>query len=307
MGAGVGCYGRARCLISPRVSRVTGAERAGRVRHFFTVDVEEYFQVVALAPYAPMSKWESFPTRVEASIDALLALMERRGATGTFFTVGWVAERHPEMMRRIVAAGHEVASHTYDHVRITHQTPEHFRDSVRRTKQIIEDITGAAVIGFRAPSFSIIPGYEWALDILVEEGHRYDSSLFPVRRSGYGYPGGERDPYWLERPAGKLAEFPPVTLDVLGARLPAAGGAYFRILPPQLVHAALASAEKRGVPGTFYIHPWEWDPGQPRLEVPVLTRIRHYAGQGGVLGRIDALLAKFPSEPIRNSPMLAAA
>jgi len=128
-----------------------------------------------------------------------------------------------------------------------------------------------------------------------------------VRRSGYGYPGGERDPYWLERPAGKLAEFPPVTLDVLGARLPAAGGAYFRILPPQLVHAALASSERRGVPGTFYIHPWEWDPGQPRLDVPVLTRIRHYAGQGGVLGRIDALLAKFPSEPIRNSPMLAAA
>ena len=224
---------------------------AGRVRHFFTVDVEEYFQVVALAPYAPMSKWESFLSRVEASTDQLLELMARRGATGTFFTVGWVAERHPEMMRRIVAAGHEVASHTYDHVRITHQTPEHFRDSVRRTKQIIEDITGSPVIGFRAPSFSIIPGYEWALDILIEEGHRYDSSLFPVRRSGYGYPGGDRDPYVLTRPAGSLIEFPPVTLDVLGARLPAAGGAYFRILPPQLVHAAMRSSEKRGVPGTL--------------------------------------------------------
>ena len=277
---------------------------AGRVRHFFTVDVEEYFQVVALAPYAPMAKWESFPTRVEASIDEVLALMARHDALGTFFTVGWVAERHPEMMRRIVAAGHEVASHTYDHLRITHQSREHFRESVRKTKRIIEDITGSAVIGFRAPSFSIVPGCEWALDILIEEGHRYDSSLFPVRRSGYGYPGGARDPYVLTRPVGSLVEFPPVTLDVLGARLPAAGGAYFRILPPALVHAALRSSESRGVPGTFYIHPWEWDPGQPRLAVPVLTRIRHYAGQGGVLGRIQALLTAFEVEPMCNSPML---
>ncbi len=283
-----------------------GAASAGRVRHFFTVDVEEYFQVVALAPYAPMDTWGSFPSRVEASIDQLLELMARHGALGTFFTVGWVAERHPEMMRRIANAGHEVASHTYDHLRITHQSREHFRESVRKTKRIIEDITGASVIGFRAPSFSITPGMEWALDILIEEGHRYDSSLFPVRRKGYGYPGGPRDPYWLDRPAGRLAEFPPVTLDVLGARLPAAGGAYFRILPPQLVHAALRSAEARGEPGTFYIHPWEWDPGQPRLDVPLLTRIRHYAGQGGVLGRLDALLSRFATEPIRRSPLLAA-
>jgi polysaccharide deacetylase family protein (PEP-CTERM system associated) len=285
---------------------VTGAARAGQFRHYFTVDVEEYFQVVALAPYAPMHAWESFPSRVEASIDQLLELMARRGALGTFFTVGWVAERHPEMMRRIADAGHEVASHTYDHVRITHQSREHFRESVRKTKRIIEDITGTSVIGFRAPSFSITPGMEWALDVLLEEGHRYDSSLFPVRRKGYGYPGGQRDPHWIDRPGGKLAEFPPVTLDALGARLPAAGGAYFRILPPQLVHAALRSAQARGEPGTFYIHPWEWDPAQPRLDVPLLTRIRHYAGQGRVLGRIDALLERFASEPIRNSPLLAA-
>lgn len=260
------------------------------IRHFFTVDVEEYFQVVALAPYAPMDRWESFESRVEASVDELLELMARHRATGTFFTVGWVAERHPEMMRRIVAGGHEVASHTYDHQRITHQTPEHFRESVRKTKRIIEDITGSEVIGFRAPSFSIVPGYEWALDILIEEGHRYDSSLFPVRRKGYGYPGGKRDPYLIQRPAGRIAEFPPATLRVMGMTLPAAGGAYFRILPPGLVHAALRQAAGRGEPGTFYVHPWEWDPGQPRLEVPVLTRVRHYGGQGGVLGRIEELL-----------------
>jgi polysaccharide deacetylase family protein (PEP-CTERM system associated) len=272
-----------------------------RVRHHFTVDVEEYFQVVALAPYAPMAKWEGYESRVERSVDQLLDLMARHGALGTFFTVGWVAERHPAMVKRIAAAGHELASHTYDHLRITHQTPEHFRESVRRTKRIIEDLTGEPVLGFRAPSYSIVRGTEWALDVLLEEGHRYDSSLFPVQRAGYGYVGGGQDPYWIERPVGKLWEVPPATLRVAGRLLPAAGGAYFRILPPKLVHAALSSAELRGVAGTFYIHPWEWDPGQPRFDVPLMTRVRHYAGQGGVLARIGRLLPMFEWEPIRKS------
>ena len=280
---------------------MTSALVPERVKHFFTVDVEEYFQVVALAPYAPMSRWEGFESRVEASIDRLLELMSRHGALGTFFTVGWVAERHPAMVKRIAAAGHELASHTYDHVRITHQTPEAFRESVRRTKRIIEDITGEAVLGFRAPSFSIVRGTEWALDILLEEGHRYDSSLFPVQRSGYGYVGGGQDPYWIDRPAGRLWEVPPATLRLGGRLWPAAGGAYFRILHPELVHAALRSSASRGASGTFYIHPWEWDPEQPRFEVPVLTRVRHYAGQGRVLGRIAALLKAFEFTSIRRA------
>lgn len=280
---------------------------ARRVRHFFTVDVEEYFQVVALAPYAPMARWETFESRVERSVDELLALMARHDVRGTFFTVGWVAERHPAMLRRIAAAGHEIASHTYDHLRITHQTPEHFRDSVRRTKRILEDVSGSEVWGFRAPSFSIVPGTEWAIDILLEEGHRYDSSLFPIRRKGYGYPGGARDPYWIDRPSGRLAEFPPSTLRTLGLTLPAAGGGYFRILPPQLVHAALREAERRGAPGMFYIHPWEWDPGQPRLDVPLLTRIRHYGGQGQVLARIEALFQRFAFTSVREGSPLALA
>jgi polysaccharide deacetylase family protein (PEP-CTERM system associated) len=279
---------------------VGAASAARRVRHHFTVDVEEYFQVVALAPYAPMAKWDSYESRVERSVDELLDLMGRHGVVGTFFTVGWVAERHPAMVRRIAAAGHELASHTYDHQRITHQTPEHFRESVRRTKRIIEDITGEALLGFRAPSFSIVRGTEWALDILIEEGHRYDSSLFPVKRAGYGYAGGSQDPYWLERPAGRLWEVPPATLRVAGKLLPAAGGAYFRILPPHLVYAALRSAESREASGTFYIHPWEWDPGQPRFDVPLLTRVRHYAGQGAVLERLGTLLREFSFEPIRS-------
>src|SRR5690606_16961102 len=191
---------------------------------------------------------------VEAATDALLALLERHGARGTFFTVGWVAERHPALIRRIADAGHELASHTYDHCRITHQTPEAFRVSVRRTKDILESLTGQPLLGFRAPSFSIVRGCEWALDVLVEEGHSYDSSLFPVSRSGYGYVGGSRDPYWITRPSGRIAEIPPATLQLAGRVLPAAGGAYFRILPPTLVHRALADASRRGVPGTFYIH-----------------------------------------------------
>jgi polysaccharide deacetylase family protein (PEP-CTERM system associated) len=263
------------------------------IRHCFTVDVEEYFQVVALEPYAPRERWETYPRRAADATLRLLDLLAQHGSSGTFFTVGWLAEREPALMKAIVAAGHEVASHTWDHVRITHQTPAAFRESVRRSKRVIEDLTGASVIGFRAPSFSIVRGTEWALDVLLEEGYRYDSSLFPVKRAGYGYDGGARDPHWITRPAGKLAEFPPATLQLGPRTLPAAGGAYFRILPAMLVHMALRSTAERGQPATFYIHPWEWDPGQPKFDVPMLTRIRHYAGQGGVWGRLDRLLAAY--------------
>jgi polysaccharide deacetylase family protein (PEP-CTERM system associated) len=271
------------------------------VRHFFTVDVEEWFQVVALSPYAPMARWEAFESRVEAQVDVVLDLLARHGALGTFFTVGWVAERHPAMVKRIAAAGHELASHTWDHVRITHQSREAFRESVRRTKALLEDLTGDPVLGFRAPSFSIVRGTEWALDVLLETGHTYDSSLFPVSRRGYGYAGGGRDPHWIERPSGRIAEFPPATLRVLGRSLPAAGGAYFRVLPPMLVHSALRRTGARGAPGTFYIHPWEWDPGQPVLPVPLLTRVRHYAGQGRVQARLERLLSAFAFTSIRDA------
>lgn len=261
--------------------------------HGFSLDLEEYFQVVALDPYVDRAKWESYPPRAAAATYRLLELMAVHGATGTFFTVGWLAERHPDLMRAIVAAGHEVASHTWDHLRITHQSSEHFRDSVRRTKQLLEDQTGTACIGFRAPSYSIVAGTEWALDVLVEEGYRYDSSLFPVKRSGYGYEGGGRDPYWIDRPTGRLAEFPPATLQVGTRVLPAAGGAYFRLLPESLVHTALTRYQRRGIPGIFYLHPWEYDPGQPRFEVPLLTRIRHYGGQAGVWRRLERLFTRF--------------
>jgi polysaccharide deacetylase family protein (PEP-CTERM system associated) len=205
------------------------------------------------------------------------------------------------LVRAIAQAGHEIASHGWDHVRVTEQTPHQFRDSIRRTKHVLEAITGAPVLGFRAPSFSIVPGREWALDILVEEAYRYDSSLFPVRRPGYGYPGGLPDPYWIERPAGRVAEIPPATLQWGRLRVPAAGGAYFRLLPYGMVRAALRQCERRGVPGTFYIHPWEVDPDQPRVAVSWFTRTRHYGGLHRTLPRLERLLTEFRFAPVRET------
>jgi polysaccharide deacetylase family protein (PEP-CTERM system associated) len=261
--------------------------------HHFTVDVEEHYQVSAFEPYLPREQWDGMESRVAANVARLLDLLAAHGARGTFFILGCVAERHPDIVTAIARGGHEVASHGWDHRRVTQQTPEEFRASVRRTKAALEDMTGMPVLGFRAPSFSIVTGREWALDILVEEGYRYDSSLFPVRRPGYGYAAGGREPYWLDRPAGRLAEVPPATLRLAGVNLPAAGGAYFRLLPYALVRSALKSCERRGVPATFYIHPWETDPDQPRLTVPRLTRVRHYGGLRRTVPRLQRLLEEF--------------
>lgn len=261
--------------------------------HHFSVDVEEYFHVSAFERLVRYADWDGYESRVNDSVARLLDLLARRQTRATFFVLGWVAERHPGLVRRIAAAGHEIASHGWDHARVTSQSPLAFRDSIRRTKIFLEDLGGAPVVGFRAPSFSIVPGKEWALDVLLEEGYRYDSSLFPVRRNGYGYAAGRRDPHWLERPTGRLAEVPPATLRRWGAQLPAGGGAYFRLLPYGVVRTALRDCERRGVPGTFYIHPWELDPEQPRLDVPWLTRVRHYGGLERTLPRLERLLGEF--------------
>jgi polysaccharide deacetylase family protein (PEP-CTERM system associated) len=259
----------------------------------FTVDVEEHFQVSAFESAVPRASWAANPSRVRGNVERILGALERHGARGTFFVLGMVAERSPEVVRAVAGAGQEVASHGWDHRRVTHQTPAEFRESVRRSRGVLEDLAGAPVVGFRAPSFSIVPGREWALDILIDEGYRYDSSLFPVRRPGYGYGGGQRDPHRLARPEGMLDEFPPATVRWLGWTLPAAGGAYFRIFPYGLVRGALRGCERRGVPGTFYIHPWEVDPEQPRLRVPFTARVRHYTGLNRTEPRLERLLGEF--------------
>jgi polysaccharide deacetylase family protein (PEP-CTERM system associated) len=275
--------------------------RDQRIRHHFTVDVEEYFQVSALEPYVERSSWEQVRPRIEIGQRILLDLLEEHDARGTFFVLGWIARQHPEIVRAIVESGHEIASHGWGHERITTLTPEQFRQSIRDSKRELEDLAGCPVLGYRAPSFSIVRGAEWAFDILLEEGYSYDSSLFPVRRAGYGYVGGGRDPYDIDRRGGKLREVPPTTVRCANTLLPAAGGAYLRLLPFALVRAGLRSAERRGVPGTFYIHPWELDPDQPRLPVDMKTRIRHYGGLRRTAPRIRRLLTEFAFQPIADT------
>jgi polysaccharide deacetylase family protein (PEP-CTERM system associated) len=269
--------------------------------HHFTVDVEEHFQVTALEKAVRPEQWDLHPSRVAESTRRLTDLMARHGARGTFFVLGWVAERQPELVRELSAAGHEIASHGWDHGRVPAQTPAHFRQSVRRSKALLEDLTGREVVGFRAPSFSIVPGVEWAFDILLEEGHRYDSSLFPIRRRGYGYPSAGRDPHALERSAGTLLAVPPATVRIGRLNLPAGGGGYFRLLPYALTQAAFTQAERRGSPATFYIHPWELDADQPRLPVAPLTRIRHYGGLRRTADRLERLLGSYRFQPIAET------
>jgi polysaccharide deacetylase family protein (PEP-CTERM system associated) len=278
--------------------------RIGSSEHHFTVDVEEYFQVSAFERYVRRSDWEGIQSRVATSVDRLLSLLGQCGAHATFFVLGWVAERHPHVVKAIAAAGHEVASHGWDHRRVTDQTRADFRESARCTKQILEDAIGEPVLGFRAPSFSITPGQEWALDVLIEEGYAYDSSLFPIARPGYGYRGGARDPYVLRRQAGTLIELPPATLRRWGVNLPAAGGAYFRLLPYALARAALRDCADRGVPGTFYVHPWEVDPDQPRVTASWSAGMRHYGGLASTLPRLERLLAEFRFNSVRGAGVL---
>lgn len=272
------------------------------MRHHFTVDVEEYFQVSAFERTVAPGAWDGFALRSTLLLPPLLDLLARRGARGTFFILGWLAERLPGLVRDIHRAGHEIASHGWDHRRVTTQRPDEFRASVRRTKDHLEHLTGAAVIGFRAPSFSIVPGTEWALDVLIEEGYRYDSSLFPVRRpGGYGYPGAARHAHRITRACGTIVEFPLTTLRRLGVSIPAGGGAYFRVFPYALVHAAFRDCERAGAPGTFYLHPWELDPDQPRIPAPWLSRLRHYSGLRRTLPRLERLLTDFRFTALADS------
>ena len=261
--------------------------------HIFTVDVEEYFQVSAFERLVSRADWEALPSRVERSTDMLLDLLARRGMTGTFFTLGWIADKHPAVVRRIADAGHEVASHGWWHRRVTSLTHEEFRRDVRSSKEILEDVSGQPVFGFRAPSFSITPGTEWAFDILLEEGYRYDSSLFPIQRPGYGYPSAPPIPHLIQQPAGTLYELPMATVRYAGLRIPAAGGAYFRHFPYALVRRAFREHTASGIPALFYIHPWEVDPDQPRLRASWLTRVRHYGGLRKTLPRLERLLSEF--------------
>ena len=270
--------------------------------HHFTVDVEEYFHPTAMAPYFPFEGWPVLERRSPRIVERLLGFLADRGVRGTFFVLGWLAEQEPEMVRAIAEAGHEVASHGYEHNLVGNLGPVAFQTSIRRTKNILEDLCGQTVQGYRAPSFSIVPGLEWAFDILLEEGYRYDASLFPVtQHPTYGYPSAERQPFGIQRPGGRLAEFPATTFRILGYNLPASGGAYFRILPYGLIPAGLRQSGSRGVPGIFYIHPWELDDWVPEVSAPRLQMIRTFFGRSRTWSRLDRVLRRFRFRPVADS------
>lgn len=270
------------------------------LHHHFTVDVEEHFHASALEPHFPRWMWEKIPSRVDGSTARVLGLLDEAGVRGTFFFLGLVARRHPDLVRAVAAQGHEVASHGWDHRRVTDLRREEFRTQARTSKALLEDLSGCEVRGFRAPSFSILPRMEWALEILVEEQYQYDSSLYPVRRRGYGYPGGRRDIHVLTLKGGDLIEVPPATLRVAGANLPVGGGGTFRQFPFGLTRFAFEAPPEPGRgASTFYIHPWELDPAQPRPRgVAWLTRARHYRGLERTEDRLRRLLSEVPFWPI---------
>lgn len=262
-------------------------------RHVFSVDLEEYFQVSAFERVIDRDEWADRPSRVAASTDLLLELLDEFDTHATFFTLGWIAERHPGLVRRVAAAGHEIASHGWWHRRIPTCSRDQFRAEVTDSRHLLEDVAGTRVLGHRAPSFSLVPGMEWALDVLIEAGYRYDSSIFPMHRGDYGYPGWEPEPHYVDRPAGRIFEIPLTTTTFAGWRVPAAGGGYLRHLPYALTRRAFRQRTEAGRPGMFYIHPWELDPGQPRLDVSWLTRQRHYGGLERTLQRVRQLLSEF--------------
>lgn len=272
-----------------------------RVVNAMTVDVEDYFQVTAFDHLVPRARWEEMQSRVVANTERLLAILDEHGVKGTFFVLGWVAERHPDLVRRVAARGHEIASHGYGHRLVYELSPDAFRWDVRRAKLVIEDAAGVAVHGYRAPSFSITRRSLWALDVLLEEGYAYDASIFPIRHDRYGIPGSPRHPYAFERAAGRLVEVPGSTVRVAGANLPVAGGGYFRLLPYRWTRWGIRRLNRReGRPAVFYLHPWEVDPWQPRMPVSAVTRYRHYHNLRKTEPRLRRLLRDFRFAPLRE-------
>jgi polysaccharide deacetylase family protein (PEP-CTERM system associated) len=264
----------------------------GAITNAMTIDVEDYFQVEAFATTIDRAEWPSLPRRVERNTERLLEILADGGVEATFFILGWVAERHPLLVRRILAGGHELASHGCDHLRVDRQSPDEFRDDVRRARRVLEDLGGVAVRGYRAPTFSIGRDARWAHAILAEEGYRYSSSVYPLQRDLYGVPDAPRTAF---APVPGLVEIPMTAVRVFGHDLPASGGGYFRLFPYGLSKWLLARAgDTLGAPAIFYLHPWEIDPGQPRQrQAPMRSRLRHYLNLSRTEPRLRRLLRGF--------------
>jgi len=276
------------------------------IANALSIDVEDYFQVSALAPHIPRSEWERMPCRVERNMEIILALLAESGAQATFFVLGWIAERYPALVKRILADGHELASHGYAHERVTHQSRGDFYEDICKAKLVLEDISGTAVRGYRAPSFSIGYSNLWAFDCIAQAGYRYSSSVYPIHHDHYGMPDAPRFSF---RPIADLLEIPVTTARVLMANLPAGGGGYFRLLPYAVSKALIRrvnEVDRRAA--VFYFHPWELDAEQPRIPGTSLkTRFRHYHNLERVQSRLRSLLRDFSWRRIDRTFIDAAA
>ena len=264
------------------------------IRNALTIDVEDYFQVSAFASHIARDSWDHMPCRVERNVDAILEILDERRAQATFFTLGWMAERYRDMVRSIVAQGHELASHGYAHQRATDQSPQEFYQDITRAKSLLEDIGGVAVQGYRAPSFSIGRTNLWAQSTLKKAGYRYSSSVYPIRHDHYGMPDAPRFAFYPEGADG-LLELPVTTVSLFNRNLPAGGGGYFRLLPYSVSRWCLRRVNTVDrQPCIFYFHPWEIDPGQPRQKnISIKTRFRHYVNLSSMERRIRALCKDF--------------
>jgi len=271
------------------------------IRNAMTIDVEDYFQVSAFATTVNYTDWDSFKSHVEKNTHAILRVMSEAETLGTFFVLGWVAERYPQLVRDIASEGHEVACHGYSHQLIYDQSPDVFYEETRNSKAILEDIVQQPVNGYRAASYSITNKSKWALDILAELGFTYDSSIFPVYHDRYGIPDAPKYPHTIKLDNGRsIVEFPMSIRELMGYRLPVAGGGYFRLYPYLLSRQLLRGINKQGHPFVFYLHPWEVDPEQPRIKAGFVSRTRHYMNLQRCESRLRALLKDFQFSSMEN-------
>jgi polysaccharide deacetylase family protein (PEP-CTERM system associated) len=263
------------------------------VRNAFTVDVEDYYHVTAFDKLIDRSCWDAQESRIVASTERVLQVLESAGVRGTFFILGWVADHHPDLVRTIHTAGHEIGCHSYWHRLVYEQTPDEFRSDLRQARSVLEDIIGEPVVAYRAPCFSITRHSLWALDILIEEGFQFDSSIFPTFHDRYGLAGGPLAPHRIKRPGGMLREFPLPVYSGFGYPLPIGGGGYLRLYPYFCTGLGLRAINATSRPFTAYVHPWELDPQQPRQPSGRLKAFRHYVNLHRTEGRLTRLLRDF--------------
>ncbi len=270
-----------------------------KIYNALSIDVEEYFQVEALREVIPYCQWEELPPRINKNINHILDVLEAKKIKATFFCLGWVARKHPNIIKKIATAGHEVASHGWSHTPIFRLNPEEFRREIRKSKALLEDLAGKEIAGFRAPTYSITSQTIWALQILAEEGYRYDSSIFPIYHDLYGFPEAPRFPFFLKDI--HLVEFPISTFTLGNLKIPISGGGYFRLFPYKLTRFLLQKfLQKEQKPFIFYIHPWEFDPHQPRFKAPLKSRFRHYLNLSKTKKRFEKLLDDFSFAPVKD-------